>query len=148
MPNIGQDINWIPVDICSSSLLDLALKSSFDISTSADQRVYHLLNPHSITYEDYLNCLQQAGLRFDRVSSKEFIDSILNTNDLTNPLIKLSSFLEQVYSKKDLSKISKFETIKTVQECEILKNCPRIDANLIRLYLNYWRKYQLFKEQS
>ncbi|CAF2957194.1 unnamed protein product [Rotaria sp. Silwood2] len=146
MPNIGQDINWIPVDVCSASLVDLALKSSFDISISADQRVYHLLNPNVITYEDYLNFLRAAGLNFDTVSPKEFIDTILTTKDLTNPLIKLSSFFEQIFSKKDTLKVSKYETVKTVKKCEILKNCPSIDSNLIKLYLNHWKKCQVFKE--
>ncbi|CAF3510938.1 unnamed protein product [Rotaria sp. Silwood1] len=146
MPNIGQDINWIPVDICSAALVDLALKSSFDISISTDQRVYHLLNPHVITYEDYLNFLREAGLHFDTVSSKEFIDAIITTKDLTNPLIKLSSFFEQIFSKKDTLKVSKYETLKTVERCEILKNCPSIESNLIKLYLNYWKKCQVLKE--
>jgi thioester reductase-like protein len=139
MPNVGQDLNWIPVDICSAALVDLALKSSFEIATPYDQRVYHLLNPHSITYEDYLNSLQAAGLHFDRVSPKEFLDIILTTNDLTNPLVKLSSFFEQVVSKKDSSKISKYETFKTVEKCDVLKNCPPINSNLIKHYLNYWK---------
>jgi thioester reductase-like protein len=148
MPNIGQDINWIPVDICSASLVDLALKSSFDFSISPDERVYHLLNPHSITYQQYLNYLREAGLNFHTVSTQEFLDAILTTKDQTNPLIKLSSFLEQIFSKKDSSKVSKYETIKTVQRCSILKNCPPIDSNLIKLYLNYWNKSQLLNQTS
>ncbi|CAF4038801.1 unnamed protein product [Rotaria magnacalcarata] len=146
MPNIGHDINWIPVDVCSASLVDLALKSSFDLSTGADQRVYHLLNPRVISYENYLSFLQAAGLDFHPVSPKEFVNTILTTKDLSNPLIKLSSFLEQIFSKKDTSKSSKYETVKTVERCEILKNCPTIDANLIKLYLNHWKKCQVLKD--
>ncbi|CAF0981994.1 unnamed protein product [Adineta steineri] len=148
MPNIGQDINWIPVDICSNAFVELALKSSFDISISPNERVYHLLNPHIITYEDYLNCLREAGLIFDTVSLKEFLDTILTTKDTTNPLIKLSSFFEQIFSKKDRSKLAKYETIKTVDKCQALQNCPQIDSHLIQLYLNYWKKCQLLKEQK
>ncbi len=143
MPNIGQDINWIPVDICSSSLIDLALKSSFDNSTS---HVYHLINPNIIKYEEYLHTLQQAGLIFDIVSPKEFVNAILTTNDLSNPLIKLSSFFEQIYLNK--SNFTTFQTEKTVQRCEILKNSPKIDSNLIKLYLNYWNQRQLFNQIS
>jgi hypothetical protein len=145
MPNIGQDINWIPVDIFNTSLVDLALKSSFDISTSADQRVYHLRNPHSTTYQDYFKSLREAGLHSDTVSLKVFLDIILTTNDLTNPIIKLSSFFEQIYRKKDTSKTSEYKTVKTVRRCEILKNSPTTDLNLIKLYLNYWTTCQLFE---
>ncbi|CAF1303367.1 unnamed protein product [Rotaria sordida] len=146
MPNVGLDINWIPVDICSASIVDLALKSSFQTSISSDQRVYHLLNPHHITYKDYFNYLRIAGLNFDVVSLKEFIDAVLTNKDLNNPLIKLSSFLEQIFSKKDTTELSKFQMVKTTQRCEILKNCPPIDSNLIKLYLNYWKKCQLLKD--
>jgi thioester reductase-like protein len=145
MPNIGENVNWIPVDVCSASLVDLALKSSFEISTSTDERVYHLLNPHAITYEDYLNCLREAGLNFDIVPPKEFIDTILTAKDTTNPLVKLSSFFEQIYSKTGTLKLSKYETMKTIEKCEVLKNCPRIDSNLIKLYLNYWKKCEVLK---
>jgi hypothetical protein len=146
MPNIGQDINWIPVDICSASLIDLALKSSFDISTSVDEHVYHLINPNITKYQEYILSLQQAGLTFDIVSPKEFVDAILTTNDLSNPLIKLSSFFEQIYLNK--SNFTIFQTEKTVKKCDILKNCPKIDSNLIKLYLNYWKKCQLFNQIS
>ncbi|UJR29759.1 hypothetical protein I4U23_017307 [Adineta vaga] len=142
MPNIGNDINWIPVDICSSALVELALKSS------KDQHVYHLLNPQNIKYDNYLNSLRESGLDFDIISKEEFLNSILTTTDTTNPLIKLSSFLEQIYKKKDNSKSSKFETKKTVEDSQVLKNCPSIDSNLIKLYLNYWKNCQILKEKK
>lgn len=146
MPNIGDDINWIPIDICSAAILDFILKSSFDISIKSDQRVYHILNPNSITYQQYLIYLKQAGLNFDIISNEEFIENILITNDQTNPLIKLSSFIQQRFLNKHLSKKSIFQTIKTVQQSQILQNCPQIDSNLIKLYLNYWKNIQLFEQ--
>jgi len=147
MPNTGQDVNWIPVDVCSASLVELSLTSSFKISIG-DQRVYHLLNPHDITYEDYLNSLRTAGLHFDCVSPKEFLDTILTTKDTTNPLIKLSPFLEQIFNKKDKSKSTKYQTVKTVEKCQALQKCPPIDSNLIKLYLNYWKKSHGSKHQN
>ncbi len=145
MPSVGEDVNWLPVDICSASLVDSALKSSFQISIPAHERVYHLLNPHSIPYDDYLNLLRAAGLTFDTVSPKTFIDAILTTTDTTNPLVKLSSFFEQSFNKNGILKLSKYETIKTAERCEILKNCPPVDSNLIKLYLNYWKKCQILQ---
>lgn len=139
MPTIGEPISWIPVDICSASIVDLALKSSFH------PRVYHLLNPHSITYEEYLNCLRKAGLQFNTVSPNQFLERILNAKATTNPLVKLSSFFEQIYSTSNAFKLSTFQTRKTVQRCAILKHCPPINSDLIVLYLNYWRTCGLLK---
>ena len=146
IPNIEEDINWIPINICSASVVNLALKSSFDISIPIDERVYHLLNPNTMKYEEYLHMLRQAGLNFDVVSQEEFLDAILATKDLSNPLIKLSSFFQQIYFNK--SNFATFQIDKTIQRCEILKNCPKIDSNLIQLYLNYWKKPESFNEIS
>ncbi len=143
MPNVGEDINWIPRDICSASIVDLALKSSFD--TSNDQRVHHIINPYSITYQQYLNCLREAGLQFNTVSQDQFMQLILNIKDTNNPLIKLSSFFQQIYTNNNNYKLPTFQTMKTVERCPILKHCPTIDSNLIRLYLNYWKQCGLFK---
>jgi hypothetical protein len=138
MPNIGQDINWIPMDICSASIIDLVLKLS-------NQHVYHIINPNSISYQQYLIYLKQSGLQFDIIEIKEFIEEILNIKDQTNPLIKLSSFFQQIFNKKDYSKLILFQTIKTIQQCQILKDCPQIDSNLIQLYCNYWTTSQLIE---
>ena len=140
MPNSGEDVNWIPVNICSGALVDLALKSSFDLCRSSDDHVYHLLNPHSLSYEEYLQALRQAGFTFESVAPGEFLNRVLNSDDLSNPLIKLSSFLEQRFLRKQKSKFPTFLTEKTVQKCDILKNCPRIYSKLIELYANYWTK--------
>ena len=140
MPNVGEDVNWIPVDICSASLVDLALKSSFQTTIPDNERVYHLLNPYSITYDEYLTSLRTAGLTFDTVPPKSFIDAISTTADATNPLIKLLPFFEQSFNEKGILELSKYETTKTTGKCEILKNCSPIDSNLIELYLNYWKK--------
>ena len=146
MPNLQQDINWIPIDICSASIVHLALTSSSELSTSPDEHVFHLLNPHPITYEQYLHSLRQAGLNFQTVSPNEFLQTILNTKDLSNPLVRLSSFLEQAYSTKDKTNLSKFQTSQTVQKCPILDQSPKIDSNLIRLYLNYWTKLHILHQ--
>ena len=146
MPDVGNAINWIPVDVCSGSLVDLVMKSSFDVSISGDARVYHLLNPHVISYEEYLDGIRSAGLTFDVVSGKEFIETILSTTDVGNPLVKLSSFFEQVLSKKKGVIISKYETVKTVERCEMLEKCPRIDSDLLKKYLTYWRNCQVLEK--
>ncbi|CAF3376398.1 unnamed protein product [Rotaria sp. Silwood2] len=115
------NVNWISDDVCSASLVDLALKSSFQISIPTTERVYHLLNPYVITYDNYLNLLREADLNFDTVSPKIFINAILTTIDTTNLLVKLSSFFEQSFNKNGILELLKYETVKTVERCEIFK---------------------------
>ena len=145
MPNLGQDINWIPVDISTASIVHLALKSPIDTCRSINECIHHLLNPTVLKYEDYLNCLRQAGLHFEIVSPQEFIKIILTTTDMTNPLVKLSSFLEKTFTDKESSNLINYDLTKTIQRCHLLRNCPPIDSNLIKLYLNYWKECQLLK---
>lgn len=139
MPNVEQTIQWIPVDVCSASLVALALKS-LPTNFSRDECVYHLVNPHSITYEQYLQSLRSAGLHFNVVSPSEFLQAIATSSDSNNPLIKLFSFLEKVFCERGRTKLLTYETLKTTMKCEILRSCPPIDAKLIQLYLNYWKK--------
>lgn len=139
MPNIGKDINWIPVNICSGALVDLALKSSFDLCRSSDDHVYHLLNPHSLSYEEYLQALRQAGFTFESVPPREFLNRVLNSDDLSNPLIKLTSFLEESFRNYENHKVAKFSLDKTIEKCPLLRNCPQIDSELIERYASYWK---------
>ena len=143
MPVTGEEVNWIPVDVCSRSLVDLALKSSSSSEVSPNERVYHLLNPHATSYDDYLKSLRAAGLTFDTVTAQEFINTILTATDTSNPLVKLSAFFEQTYSNKRKLKRSHYQTVKTVARCEPLQRCSPVDTKLIQLYLNYWKHCQV-----
>lgn len=141
LPDTGDDIRWIPVDICSASVVELALKSSFDVTVSKDDRVYHLLNPHVTIYDEYLHDLQSAGLQFDSVSSEEFLQALSNIDDqTTNPLVKLYPFLEHLYNGRETSKFPRYEMIKTLEKSEVLKQCPRINSIMIERYLAYWKE--------
>lgn len=149
MPDIGRDIYWIPIDICSRSIVDLALNvASCDISTGHDSRVYHLMNPRQLSYNDYLECLRLVGLEFDIVKPKEFLDVLLTEANASNPLVRLSSFLEQMYQQQEPNQSPKkptvFETIETQKLCQILAQCPAIDSKLIGLYIDFWRRCQIF----
>ncbi|CAF5169001.1 unnamed protein product, partial [Rotaria sp. Silwood1] len=57
-------------------------------------------------------------------------------------LVKLASYFEQSFSKKETLKLPKYEIVKTVERCKMLESCPPIDSNLIKLYLNYWKPCQ------
>lgn len=142
MPNVGQDLNWIPVDVCSAALVELALTSP-----SAEQHVYHLLNPHVIAYQDYLQALRQAGLDFQTVTKEEFLQEISTSADRANPLIKLVPFLEQIFTKVNRSSPIEFETTRTVQHSRILQACPPITSQLIQRYLKHWKDCQLVQHE-
>lgn len=128
----------------STSIVDFILKSSFD--TLNDQRIFHLINQYTITYQQYFNYLRLVDLQFNIFSIDQFLQIILNTKDKSNPfIIKLSSFFQQINNNNNIFKLSTFQTLKIIQRSPFLKSCPTMDSNLIRLYLNYWKKCELFK---
>jgi hypothetical protein len=114
------------------------LNSSFD--ATVEDRVYHLLNPYPCSYDEYLNAIRSAGLAFEVVSWADFVETIGHRTDSKNPLVSLSSFLEGNLAKRLNLEPSHFETKRTAERCAILRRCPRIDATLIRLYVEHWKK--------
>ncbi|CAF1168845.1 unnamed protein product, partial [Didymodactylos carnosus] len=132
IPNSGEPVEWIPVDIGSSCVVDIAL------NWPPNQcGIHHLLNPNKIGWNLLLNYLQaSAKVKFEIVPMKEFTKSI----DKSNPLAKLKPMFEKLYEIEDDSTTMEthFETTKTIEKTDKLKYCPAINQDLINLYLNYW----------
>ncbi|CAF1205772.1 unnamed protein product, partial [Didymodactylos carnosus] len=136
MPDSGQPISWIPVNIVSNCIVDIALQSY-----SHDKNVHHLLNPHTIEWSQFLNELSQIGLKFQIISMEKWLQIILQNTSTDNPLMKISSYLE---SSSNI-RMAHYETKKTTDRTKYFKQCPQIDQKLIRKYLNYWNKIGFLK---
>ncbi|CAF1066706.1 unnamed protein product [Didymodactylos carnosus] len=74
MPDNSPSINWIPVNIDSSYVVDIALQSTLNQSFS--ERVHHLLNPHEISWREFLQHFQAAELKFRIKLYRQVIDLI------------------------------------------------------------------------
>ncbi|CAF0954297.1 unnamed protein product, partial [Didymodactylos carnosus] len=136
MADVGEAINWIPVNIASSAIVDIAMNTSI-FALSKEEHVHHILNPSSITWSEFLTYLHNAGLKFDTVPSHEWLNALLSSSSSTNPLTKLASFFEKFYTT-GIFEIAEYETKKTVERSVKLRNCPKIDDYLIGLYLQHW----------
>jgi thioester reductase-like protein len=130
MPSQGQDIRWIPVDIAASSIVDIALQNYLD-----NDDIHHILNPHAITWSNFLHYLQTAGLHFQIVSPVEWLEKVLTSQ---TALVKLSSFFDTFFTSKTGFQISEYETIKSEARSEHLHSCPPVNVKLIRKYLTFW----------
>lgn len=141
LPDHGDDIRWIPVDVCSAAVVELALNSSFDLSISKEDRIYHLLNPHVTLYEEYLRDLESLGLEFERVSSDDFVTTLLTIGEeQKNPLVTLGSFLEHFFKERPTRPFPRYEMVKTMERSHTLKQCPRVDSAIIQRYVEYWKQ--------
>ncbi|CAG8676807.1 1720_t:CDS:1, partial [Dentiscutata heterogama] len=147
MPNsYSSNVDWIPLDIASQSIVDISLSAPF--TKDGDYiRVNHIVNPKQVTWNEFLKSLQQSGIDFKIVSNKEWLNTLLNTPEYQNvdknPVAALSGFFEKVMSKS-LDKSERhgplFETHKSSNRSLALSNCQKIDARLIKLYINNWKR--------
>jgi len=130
MPSQGQDIRWIPVDIAASSIVDIALQNYID-----NDDIHHIINPHAITWSNFLSYLQTAGLHFQIVNPVEWLEKVLTSQ---TALVKLSSFFDTFFTSKTGFQISEYETIKTEARSKHLHLCPPVNIKLIQKYLKFW----------
>ncbi len=130
MPSEGQDIRWIPVDIAASSIVDIALQDYIE-----NDNVHHILNPHAISWSNFLHYLQIAGLHFQIVNSNEWLEKVLTSQ---TALVKLQSFFDTFFTSKSGFLVSEYETVKSELRSEYLHSCLPVNTKLIRKYLTFW----------
>ncbi|KAF0407949.1 acetyl-CoA synthetase-like protein [Gigaspora margarita] len=142
----SSNVDWIPVDVASQSIVDISLSSPFG-NDSDYVRVNHILNPKQVTWNEFLKSLQQSGIDFKIVSNKEWLNTLLNTPEYQNvdknPIAALSGFFEKAMSESS-DKSEKyeplFETQKSSGRSLALFNCQKIDVKLVSLYINNWKR--------
>ncbi|RIB18058.1 male sterility protein [Gigaspora rosea] len=143
MPNShSSNLTWIPVDVASQSIVDISLSVPF-VNDGDYVRVNHILNPKHVTWNEILKSLQQSGIDFKIVSNKEWLNTLLNTPEYQNvdknPVAALSGFFEKAMSESLDKHEPLFETQKSLSRSLALSNCQKIDAKLIKLYVNHWK---------
>ena len=106
--------------------------------------VYHVQNSRLFHWtRDLLPALQDAGLQFETVSQREWVQRLRNSekNPELNPTIKLLDFFIEKYDndnrgRKDLL----FLTTKTEEECDaILEGYDIIGSGIVRKFVESWK---------
>lgn len=106
--------------------------------------VYHVQNPRLFHWtQDLLPALRDAGLQFETVSQREWVQRLRNSekNPELNPTIKLLDFFIEKYDndnpgRKDLV----FLTAKTEEECDAIRvGYDIIGSGIVRKFLESWK---------
>ena len=106
--------------------------------------VYHVQNPRLFHWtQDLLPALRDAGLQFETVSQREWVQRLRNSekNPELNPTIKLLDFFIEKYDndnpgRKDLV----FLTAKTEEECDAIREgYDIIGSGIVRKFLEGWK---------
>ncbi|KAL6704711.1 hypothetical protein ACN47E_007993 [Coniothyrium glycines] len=137
LPQLDEEMSWLPVDIAAQIILDLALDN---INRFTDPNlVYHVVNPSRFHWtRDMLPALAAAGLKFDAIPTAQWMEKLRTSDhDATkNPPIKLLDWFEGKYGAKASSKQSgvlEYLTSETKKESNTINNVPDV-AN--RVYID------------
>lgn len=127
LPRIEETPNWLPIDVCASSCVELCGIGSANGNPGpldAPEVVYHVQNPISFSWNDeLLPALKAAGLDFDAVSQREWIRRLRDgeQDPEKNPAIKLVEFFASKYDNdKPGRKGLEFDMTKTREKSPIL----------------------------
>lgn len=135
-------IDWVPVDILSNIILDLAdlSKPSSAPASSIQTPFYHLVNPTSITWSTISPILTaQIGADCKIVSWDEWVALLRKSAErgeiAQNRGIKLLEFYEALGMGAPLALM---ETEKTIQKSETLRNTEPVNGSWMELWMRQW----------
>ena len=134
-----EELDWIPVDLLSMSLVELAL-----LPREKSATVYHTVNPHSCSWKTLLPPIRDAlgGKEVEIVPFNMWVQSLRHSAPETfknqafddNPAIKLLDFFEG-FSDTPIPKLS---TIKTQRRSEVLREMRAIEPGDMERWLRQW----------
>jgi len=159
----GEDwnIDWVPIDVLSSSILDIAFASGEGHTGTASTAVYHLNNPQRTTWSSLVSSLQKSisattGREIQIVSFAEWLNKVKAASrrlledtsftaqsgaDLvsTSPAVKLLDFYEGLL-RRPLSGdgVAVLETKQTENNSESLRQLKPITPELMEKWLAGW----------
>ena len=137
-----QDIDWIPIDLLSNIISELAIKSSTvgDLTT-----VYHTVNPSITTWTALLPYVQaELGPEVMVVPFVEWIKKLRATaasstvaEDFSvNPALKLLDFYEGLLESE--STPPRLETVKTERESALLTEVGPVKGDWMKKWIRQW----------
>ncbi|CAG8787415.1 19605_t:CDS:2, partial [Dentiscutata erythropus] len=72
MPTFDTNLDWIPVDVAAKAIVDLV-----SFNTTFRIQVFHISNPNpTITWEQYLNKLEESGMKFSRQKLPKWLEKL------------------------------------------------------------------------
>ncbi|THV03189.1 L-aminoadipate-semialdehyde dehydrogenase [Dendrothele bispora CBS 962.96] len=137
LPDIDENPSWLPVDYAGSAIAEIVTRRE-PLSTS---EVYHIVNPNvSVGWNEILDGLESAGLHFDRVDIRTWLERLANSDQdgERNPSIKLLPFWRQRWSKPRKPMI--FLTEKTSSVAPSIGKSPPVTEDLVQKWVRHWQE--------
>ncbi|KAL1653329.1 putative NRPS-like protein biosynthetic cluster [Didymella pomorum] len=135
LPKLRENPSWTPVDIIAKAVTEISL-------SKAEAIVANVTNAKTFSWtDDLLPALRQAGLEFDEVEPKEWVERLRNSSDdvVANPTFKLVDFFASKYDKDTFGPIRTYETAVARQFSPALNNAPVLDASFVKTFVDQFK---------
>lgn len=146
LPALDETPAWLPVDVVARSILELSgIVSNEKAKALAHDPsvVYHVQNSKTFRWtEDLLPALRQAGLKFDILPKREWVQRLRESEQdpQKNPTIKLLGFFAEKYDNDAPSRSGlTFAMEKTESASPSLKGGMELmHTGLIKRFVDAW----------
>lgn len=134
---VMETIDWIPIDLLSSIIFELALKSS----SSDLVNVYHTVNPRVTTWTALLPHVQAAlGTDFPTVPLADWLAKLKASAEAqdfdANPALKLLDFYDGLLDSTTAP--PRLQTAKTERECRLLAEVGPVKGEWMKKWIDQW----------
>ncbi|KAK3643505.1 hypothetical protein LTR22_015607 [Elasticomyces elasticus] len=133
LPSLNEQCSWLPVDTVAGLVRDISL------SPSIGSEVIHIVNPRTSHWTtDLLPMLRDAGLRFEIVEPKQWLESVDSYPDpVQNPPYRLMGFFAAKYGHAPLSRSKVYRTEKLGDLLPAYKQLPVLGRTMVELQVRY-----------
>ncbi|KAJ3895239.1 L-aminoadipate-semialdehyde dehydrogenase [Lentinula edodes] len=138
LPTVVENPSWLPVDYAGRAVAEIVLAA-----VPPQSAVYHIVNPNtSASWEDILDGLEYAGLKFDRVEPLQWVERLAHSDQdgEKNPTIKLLPFFRMRYSGGHRKPMI-FLTDKTQTITNSIRFAPPITKELVLKWVSSWKEF-------
>jgi carbohydrate kinase (thermoresistant glucokinase family) len=135
LPRLQENPSWTPVDVIAKAVAEISL-------SNAESIVANVTNAKTFSWtDDLLPALRQAGLEFDEVEPKEWVERLRNSSDdvAANPTFKLVDFFASKYDKDIFGPVRTYETATARQYSPTLDSAPVLNASFVHTFVNQFK---------
>ncbi|KAJ5629105.1 acetyl-CoA synthetase-like protein [Penicillium lividum] len=135
LPQLDEILSWTPVDVIASSIIDITFAPDA-------AEVINVTNPILNHWtRDLLPLLEQAGLEFEQLSKREWINRLRGSDQdpNSNPPIKLFEFFASKYDNDRSGRVLLYDTKKAQAVAPALRSAGGLDASFVSEFIRYFR---------
>ncbi|KAH0125225.1 acetyl-CoA synthetase-like protein, partial [Aureobasidium melanogenum] len=150
LPTHNEELSWLPVDLAASIVVELSgiAQPITETRLQDNDLVYNVQNPKVYHWTlDILPALRRAGLRFDEVSPKGWVQRLRagDQNPESNPPVKLTEFFAERYGNDvenaPMKSAGRYDTIQTCKDSATMTAIPDlIESDLVAKFVRAWAK--------